>query len=1327
MIPQARVKIFNVLGGEVASAITNEKGIAYFSFSQKLDLWPRQNDGFYYDGFFAVAETASDFSFTHSSWNNGIEPWRYQLGGGEDISGYIGHAILDRTLFKPEETMSAKILLRKAEDLGLRLPKNKEWPSSLQLVHSSGIQTFEVPLQWNHDSGTAHIRWVLPSGAKMGRWSMILKNAQPFMALEVGEFAIESFRVPLIQVRLNSRTPVFILEKNIPIDISAVYFSGGAAANQPMKIRWSVEPANFFTKDEELMNFSFANGAVREGVFRSGEDEGGRFIPQSGVQDLLTDKQGNAQANISNLKYGSGPQRLRAEVEYKDPNGEIQSVIRSFSLWPSSVILGIKSKSWWASPHHIEFEVAALDLDQKELSGQEVFVDLYTSRNYSHRKRLVGGFYAYEDFQEYKKIGPLCRGFTNSKGLFNCVGKSVQSGSVLAIASTKDKQGRRSFANVSQWVVIPGERQWFGGDDNDRVDLIPFKKKYEPGEFAELQLRTPFADAKVLVTVERDRILYSEVLDVKGENPMIRIPIQKEFAPNVVVSAFAVRGRLSDPKPTALVDLGKPAFKLGMAELKVGWNANTLKVNVETDKKKYPVKGQTQVKVTVVDSQGRPAKKGEVTLAVVDEGLLELRENNSWDILSAMMVPRPHRIETATAQSWLVGRRHFGLKALPVGGDGGGSLRRELFDTLLYWNPKIKLDSQGKASLVVPLNDLTTSFRIVAIAQQGSDQFGSGWNTIQTSQEIMALPGLAAVSRTGDKFDAGFTIRNTGDQIQDLDVQLKTIPSLDGLSTQKIQLNAGESKELKWRVIAPATDTLSYVLTVKNSAGKVLDEIKKTQKVLPVQTARVQQTQWGGWPEFSRISLKQPSGAVPNKSSVIVEVHKDLGDVSGGVREYWNHYHYSCLEQEVSRAVSLNDRNLLNKIEQRLPTYFDGDGLLRYFSSSTLKGDVTLTAYVLAILHEAGFSLKEEHESRLLNALASYAKGSLRDGESSGRSDELLKKITAFEVLSRYRRLDVDLLSSINVEISELPLYTLTEWYQIHLRDKNIEQVAKKIESIEKELRNRFYFAAKTLQIKDEKQQAMSWLMRNSESGLLRLILATVNQAQWKAEVPRLYMAGLERQRNGSWMLTTDNAWGILAMKKIQQAYSSKKIDGYFKVVMNGKEFSHKWTDSAKALFSIPWETDAAEIMWQQNGVGSPWVSLSTKVANPVVKPVFAGFSVERIITPIQQKTKGIWSVGDIAKIQMKVSSKTPQSWVVVEDPVPAGASILQSSWATAVERKDELIRFYFSSFSDEENIEYTIRFNQAGTFHVPFARVEAMYSPDLFAELPDSKWTIEE
>ena len=62
--------------------------------------------------------------------------------------------------------------------------------------------------------------------------------------------------------------------------------------------------------------------------------------------------------------------------------------------------------------------------------------------------------------------------------------------------------------------------------------------------------------------------------------------------------AFRVEGR-DYQAPTAMVDLAKPSFKLGVAALKVGLQAHELQVNVTTDKPQYSVRQKASVKVKV--------------------------------------------------------------------------------------------------------------------------------------------------------------------------------------------------------------------------------------------------------------------------------------------------------------------------------------------------------------------------------------------------------------------------------------------------------------------------------------------------------------------------------------------------------------------------------------------------------------------------------------------------------------------------------------------------------------------------------------------------------
>ncbi len=93
--------------------------------------------------------------------------------------------------------------------------------------------------------------------------------------------------------------------------------------------------------------------------------------------------------------------------------------------------------------------------------------------------------------------------------------------------------------------------------------------------------------------------------------------------------------------------------------------------------------------------------------------------NESWNLLEHMMQKRSYMVSTSTAQMQVVGRRHYGLKALPFGGGGGRQITRELFDTLLLWKGRLVLDEKGEAHVEATLNDALTSFTAVAVATGG--------------------------------------------------------------------------------------------------------------------------------------------------------------------------------------------------------------------------------------------------------------------------------------------------------------------------------------------------------------------------------------------------------------------------------------------------------------------------------------------------------------------------------------------------------------------------------------------------------------------------------
>ncbi|MEJ1960148.1 MAG: hypothetical protein WDO56_00790 [Gammaproteobacteria bacterium] len=187
------------------------------------------------------------------------------------------------------------------------------------------------------------------------------------------------------------------------------------------------------------------------------------------------------------------------------------------------------------------------------------------------------------------------------------------SGEVLVRAEANDAHGNASGATTSIWVV--GEDEWwFGGTAADRMDVIPENPEYEAGDVARFQVRMPFRSARALVTVEREGVMRSFVTTLSGREPVVKVPIEASDAPNVYVSVLALRGRVGgksrwrrtddDQEVTALVDLNKPAYRLGMAQIRVGWKPHRLDVRVTSDRNIYAIREQAKITVDVKRADG---------------------------------------------------------------------------------------------------------------------------------------------------------------------------------------------------------------------------------------------------------------------------------------------------------------------------------------------------------------------------------------------------------------------------------------------------------------------------------------------------------------------------------------------------------------------------------------------------------------------------------------------------------------------------------------------------------------------------------------------------
>jgi len=1302
-------------------------------------------------GLFISAQTADDMTFVHSSWEQGIETWRFQLPEESWPGPLIAHTIFDRTLFRAGDAVHMKHILRRPTGAGFHFAAGDKLPKKAVIIHSGSQQKYDLPLKWDIKAGVAENTWPIPREAKLGRYELLLDD------YNAGGFLVEEFRLPLMRGAIRPPAAPLINPSSVALDLSVRYLAGGGAGNMPVKLRNEIAP-RFNLSFPGYDDFVFAGGAVKEGVVRRGqveEDEepspqeeavpGKTALP---VMDLVLDATGSRRTSIDKVSAADIPRELHTEMEYLDPAGEISTVSARIPIWNSRYVIGIRPDSWAASKDMIKFHVAVLDTAGRPVSGAEVNVDVFERKNYSHRKRLIGGFYAYETSIETKKIGSICTGKTAADGLLICESRPPVSGNIILQAQSQDPEGRKTIANRDVWVADRDD-WWFDVHDSDRIDLIAEKKRYEPGQRARFQVRMPFREATILVTAEREGVLDAWVFRLSGKNPVIEVPVKLNYAPNVFISAMVVRGRAADVQPTSLVDLGKPAYKLGIAEINVGWKNYELKLDVTADKPVYKVREKARVKIRAATAGGKlPPAGSEVAVAAVDEGLLELMPNGSWNLLAAMMGRRGIAVHTSTAQTQVVGKRHFGLKAVAQGGGGGlgGKATRELFETLLLWKGRVFLDAKGEAEVEIPLNDSLTGFRIVAVATGGAGLFGTGSVSIRSTQDLTIFSGLAPVVREGDQYFAGFTVRNTTDRHMNVSLLASVTEMKWQIAPLSLSLAAGESKEVGWNVTAPfGIEQMHWTIEAADSLSRTTDRIKVAQTLVaatPVQTYQSTITQVDG---TYRLAVERPKDAMPGRGGIKATFKPKLSDGLDGVVEYMKKYPYGCLEQKVSRAVALRDEALWKETMSRLPAHLDNEGLARYFPANFLYGSPALTSYILAIAHEAGLSVPTSAKRQMQEGLKRFIAGKSRNAAGPATADLSIRKLSAIEALSREGEATAGMLDSIRIDPNLWPTSAVLDWLNILRNIQDIPNRNNRLSEAQQILRSRLNFQGTTMGFSTEKGDYLWWLMVSGDVNAVRALLALMPEARWKQDMPRLAQGALARQHRGHWDLTTANAWGVVAMEKFSKTFEAVPVAGSTQTSLAGKSKTLEWKAAPKGkseFFSWPDRKETLSVT--HAGTGKPWLTVSSLAAIPLKEPFSSGYKIKKTVTPVEQKTRGRLTKGDIIRIRLELDAQADQTWVVLTDPIPAGTAILGGSlarssqiltqdekqtgrvWPAFEERSFEAFRAYYEYVPKGPwSIEYTIRLNASGTFHMPATRAEAMYFPEMLGEVPNTTVTV--
>lgn len=1285
----------------------------------------------------------------------------YSHGRNHVSAPSIGHTILDRALFKVGDTVHMQHLVRKPVATGFEtIPAG----SGRVDVRFGDDIVSTLPLAWNA-AGEASSQWLVPADAKLGEYQLAVTG--PDGAVHHALFSVEEFRPPVFEGSLDGAAVWVKGQQNLPVNVKLAFMAGGAAG----RAKVTLQGQYFSYSKPPAEGYSFSDARLPSQLPQ----------PLQPVKAQL-DVKGTSRLRIAPPVLDR-PTTLQAELKFSDPNGEVQTMAKSFALWHADTKIGVRVSPRLDPAKGSGSAIVSgviLDIKDRPLVGRPVEIFVQTARRSASKGYQV------------ESTGPehsVCTASTDMTGHVECAATELPS------VAEPDK-------GENGWLFSIKGRDSLGKVVNSNVFVHPFELSSRNAQLLELttpqpvdarspasiRVRAPFLPATLLLTVERDGVLDSAVHVLTQPVTTLALPLLPLHAPNVRIHARFVRG-LSGLAEAKTGEEMPAVVQSASLAVQVAPTVFALDVKVQPDRSTLAPRTTAMVKVTAMQRQdGVPAAAARLTLIAVDEALLALKDNPSWNVLEHMMRDRGIQVHGAGLEARLSRSLVWGAQSAFIPNDERGRIGnappvaavaysgarpplyleasdtrlRSQFSTLAFWSTDAVLDARGEATVAIPFNDSLTRWRLVAVVLNGAQQFGTGESSVQTMQPVQIFSGLPPVVRSGDRLIQQVTLRNNGKAPVSLEVQARALPKFDGgravmptiTAQRRVRLVPGQAQAVAWALAVPhGVRALRWQISARTPDGKVADAIEVEQLTKPALPVTVRQAMLLQIDGTASVPVAWSSKAQPGPGGVAVSLKDSLVSASLiEVKNWMASYPYVCLEQQSSQAIVAGDEAGWDRLMGELPKYLDAQGLVRYFPESSLDGSEMLTAYLLDMSAARGWRIPDAQRHSMLAGLQRVVSGSLagRDWLPTG-SSAVARLLSLQATLAEQEALaDMAVLPVRPDDLSSLPTVALTDWVRALLAQPAASRSDDELRRAATQLRSRYDVQGTRMNWRNEDGENWWWFMWSGDVAAAKTALVlqqwqAIDQS-WKSDIPLVITGLIGRQMHGRWSTTTANAWATLALTRFAADFEKGPVTGSTRVSLASERQASRtlsWPKPPDELLK-PGATRSDTLVMEHNGKGVPWAAVSIKAAVRLDQSINAGMQVEKSITAIEQKVKGQWSVGDVARVRLTMHSQADLTWVVVSDPVPSGATILGrglgresasaqagekttgSTWPAYIERGADSYRSYYRWVPRGTwSTEYSVRINNAGEFQFPATRVEAMYAPEIFAETPNSTWTV--
>lgn len=522
----------------------------------------------------------------------------------------------DKPVYRPGQNVEFKFWIGSTR---YDLPRQWDWANKkahFKLSDPMGNIVLEKTVQLDPFGGYAE-SFPIPKDVKLGQWSIWIFNEKGKLRLGTGNFAIEEYKKPEFEVRIDAPKDPVPLGDSFKIDISAQYYFGAPVLEGNVKYTVYRTPTTVGWYPVRPWDWFYGNGygwLTPDAPWYPGWKTWGisapvpfwitrSFTPPEIVaeNDIAIGKDGIISIDIdtssAKVLFPNQDQQYRIVAEVVDQSRRtiVGSGTVNVSRKPFKIYIHT-DRGFYRPNDQIRTTINARRADGKPVSGNavlKVFKIHYKSEGNQvvPLEELIHTTSLKLDEEGNGSLSlsaPEGGQYRLSVALTDPKGRMVEGGSLLSVHGKTDNNKEKSFRF-------------------NQLELITEKVEYVPGEKVRLMVNTDKKDSTVLLFVRTDKGVSPKpvILQLNGQTGFYEFEVEVADMPNIFVEGLVV----SDGKPFSV-----------QKEIVVPPANRMLDIAVQPKKDQYRPGEKAQATITITDSNGKPVS-GQVVVAIYDRSL----------------------------------------------------------------------------------------------------------------------------------------------------------------------------------------------------------------------------------------------------------------------------------------------------------------------------------------------------------------------------------------------------------------------------------------------------------------------------------------------------------------------------------------------------------------------------------------------------------------------------------------------------------------------------------------------------------------------------------